>query len=168
MLNNISIKIYYGPLSWFREQVGGEDHSYLLDVVNEMDEASRQFTHKIAGLKGSEKEEEKQRIRYIIAESMDFASLKEHAIMNFVGLIRSMNPENLILHNPPYHIHTYIEREFSNFKVEKYSYPTIRESTLIDFYKDFSNRIIGQEKSKELLSAALYPLMNRQRVKPAC
>lgn len=166
MLNDISIKIYYGPLSWFREQVGGEDHSYLLDIVNEMDEASRQFTHKISGQKDHEKKKEKERVRCIVAESMDFASLKEHAIMNFVGLIRSMNPENLILHNPPHHVHTYLEREFPNFNVEKYSYPVITESNLVEFYQDLPNNIIGQDKAKELLSAALYPLINRQREKP--
>lgn len=166
MLNDISIKIYYGPLSWFREQVGGEDHSYLLDIVNKMDEASRQFTHKISGQKDHEKKKEKERVRCIVAESMDFASLKEHAIMNFVGLIRSMNPENLILHNPPHHVHTYLEREFSNFSAKNYPYPAITSNTLVQFYRDMPEKIIGQEKAKELLSAAIYPLINSQRVKP--
>lgn len=166
MLNDISIKIYYGPLSWFREQVGGEDHSYLLDIVNEMDEASRQFTHKISGQKDHEKKKEKERVRCIVAESMDFASLKEHAIMNFVGLIRSMNPENLILHNPPHHVHTYLEREFSNFSAKNYPYPAITSNTLFQFYRDMPEKIIGQEKAKDLLSAAIYPLINSQRVKP--
>lgn len=164
--SNTNIKIYYGPLSWFRKQVRGEEYHYLLDIINELDKENRQFTHRIVGQKNSEEEKAKKQVRCIVAESMDFVSLQEHAIMNFFGLLRPVNPEKLILHNPPHHIHTYIEREFSNFNVEKYSYPVITESNLVEFYQDLPNSIIGQEKAKELLSAALYPLINRQREKP--
>ena len=164
--SNTNIKIYYGPLSWFRKQIRGEEYHYLLDIINELDKENRQFIHRIVGLKNSEEEKVKKQVRCIVAESMDFVSLQEHAIMNFFGLLRPVNPEKLILHNPPHHIHTYIEREFSNFNVEKYSYPVITESNLVEFYQDLPNSIIGQEKAKELLSAALYPLINRQREKP--
>lgn len=164
--SNTNIKIYYGPLSWFRKQVRGEEYHYLLDIINELDKENRQFIHRIVGQKNSEEEKVKKQVRCIVAESMDFVSLQEHAIMNFFGLLRPVNPEKLILHNPPHHIHTYIEREFSNFNVEKYSYPVITESNLVEFYQDLPNSIIGQEKAKELLSAALYPLINRQREKP--
>ena len=163
---NTNIEIYYGPLSWFRKQVRGEEYHYLLDIINELDKENRQFIHRIAGQKNSEEEKVKKQVRCIVAESMDFVSLQEHAIMNFFGLLRPVNPEKIILHNPPHHIHTYIEREFSNFNVEKYSYPVIRESNLVEFYQDLPNNIIGQDKAKELLSAALYPLINRQREKP--
>lgn len=95
-----------------------------------------------------------------------FCELTRTCNYEFFGLLRPVNPEKLILHNPPHHIHTYIEREFSNFNVEKYSYPVITESNLVEFYQDLPNSIIGQEKAKELLSAALYPLINRQREKP--
>lgn len=166
MLNDISIKIYYGPLSWFRKQVRGEEYHYLLDIINELDKENRQFIHRIVGQKNSEEEKVKKQVRCIVAESMDFVSLQEHAIMNFFGLLRPVNPEKIILHNPPHHIYTYIEREFPNFNVEKYSYPVITESNLVEFYQDLPNNIIGQDKAKELLSAALYPLINRQREKP--
>lgn len=163
---NTNIEIYYGPLSWFRKQVRGEEYHYLLDIINELDKENRQFIHRIVGQKNSEEEKVRKPVRCIVAESMDFVSLQEHAIMNFFGLLRPVNPEKIILHNPPHHIHTYIEREFSNFNVEKYSYPVITESNLVEFYQDLPNNIIGQDKAKELLSAALYPLINRQREKP--
>ena len=163
---NTNIEIYYGPLSWFRKQVQGEEYHYLLDIINELDKENRQFIHRIAGQKNSEEEKVKKQVRCVVAESMDFVSLQEHAIMNFFGLLRPVNPEKIILHNPPHHIHIYIEREFSNFNVEKYSYPVITESNLVEFYQDLPNNIIGQDKAKELLSAALYPLINRQREKP--
>lgn len=163
---NTNIEIYYGPLSWFRKQVQGEEYHYLLDIINELDKENRQFIHRIAGQKNSEEEKVKKQVRCVVAESMDFVSLQEHAIMNFFGLLRPVNPEKIILHNPPHHIHIYIEREFSNFNVKKYSYPVITESNLVEFYQDLPNNIIGQDKAKELLSAALYPLINRQREKP--
>lgn len=163
---NTNIEIYYGPLSWFRKQVRGEEYHYLLDIINELDKENRQFIHRIVGQKNSEEEKVKKQVRCIVAESMDFVSLQEHAIMNFFGLLRPVNPEKIILHNPPHHIYTYIEREFPNFNVEKYSYPVITESNLVEFYQDLPNNIIGQDKAKELLSAALYPLINRQREKP--
>jgi protease-related protein len=163
---NTNIEIYYGPLSWFRKQVQGEEYHYLLDIINELDKENRQFIHRIAGQRNSEEEKVKKQVRCVVAESMDFVSLQEHAIMNFFGLLRPVNPEKIILHNPPHHIHIYIEREFSNFNVKKYSYPVITESNLVEFYQDLPNNIIGQDKAKELLSAALYPLINRQREKP--
>ena len=35
--SNTNIKIYYGPLSWFRKQIRGEEYHYLLDIINELD-----------------------------------------------------------------------------------------------------------------------------------
>lgn len=112
--SNTNIKIYYGPLSWFRKQIRGEEYHYLLDIINELDKENRQFIHRIVGLKNSEEEKVKKQVRCIVAESMDFVSLQEHAIMNFLVYFAQLTRRNLffIIH----HI-TYIHILSVNFQI---------------------------------------------------
>lgn len=165
MANNTKVTIFYGPLSWLRGQLGTKKREYLLDVVSERDEAMRRITHAVEGQTVPDDEEIEPRPKRIIAESADYASVQEHAIMNFVGLIRSINPEQLVLHNPPAHIHTQLEREFST-EVKHYSYPGVTRDTLLQFRDGFAAHLVGQAAVKESLLAALYPLSTGRRSKP--
>ncbi|TWP33605.1 AAA family ATPase [Leekyejoonella antrihumi] len=165
MSDDTKVTIYYGPLSWFEEQLGDDEHEYLLDIVNEHDEAMRQFVHVVPGQESDIEPEPAQRPERVVAESSDYASMQEHAIMNFVGLIRSINPKHLLLHNPPAHIHSQLEREFGT-GVERYSYPAVTRDTLIKFRDGFAKHLVGQERVKDSLLAALYPLTTPQRTKP--
>src|SRR5687768_2897342 len=92
MRGDTRVTIYYGPLAWLREQLGTKEHQYLLDIVGERDDARRLITHKIEG-QAEPEENTAPRPRRVVAESTDYASVQEHAIMNFVGLIRSIDPE---------------------------------------------------------------------------
>ncbi|GAA2021855.1 hypothetical protein GCM10009819_00460 [Agromyces tropicus] len=165
MSGDTKVTIYYGPLSWLHSQLGAKKGEYLLDIVSERDEAKRRITHTVEGQPIPEAEEFEARPKRIVAESADYASVQEHAIMNFVGLIRSIDPEQLVLHNPPAHIHTQLEREFST-QVKRYSYPTVTRDTLIRFRDGFADHLVGQTAVKESLLAALYSLTTGRRTKP--
>ncbi len=165
MTGETRVTIYYGPLSWLHEQLGTKKRQYLLDIVSERDEATRRITHTVEGQTAPEDETALSRPRRLVAESADYASLQEHAILNFQGLIRSINPERLVLHNPPAHIHTQLEREFST-DVKRYTYPKVTRDTLVQFRDGFDGHLVGQADVKETLLAALYPLTTIRRKKP--
>lgn len=165
MPGDTTIAIYYGPLSWFKEQTGKKKRVGLLDIVYERDEANRRHTHVVEGQETPSPDKPPRRPRRVAAESNDFASLNEHVITNFAGLVRSINPEQLALHNPPVNVHAQLARAFTT-TVKRYDYPAVTRDTLVQFRDGFAHHLVGQSAVKESLLAALYPLTTPQRTKP--
>lgn len=165
MKSDTKVTVYYGPPSWFEEQLGKGQRQYLLDLLNERDEARRRIRHTIDGQESTDKEACTSRSECAIAMSSDYASVHEHAITNFVGLVRDINPKRLLLHNPPELIHTQLDRVFT-IKVEHYTYPVVTHDTLIKFRDGFADHLVGQRAVRERMLAALYPLTNDRRTKP--
>jgi len=165
MKSDTKVTVYYGPPSWFEEQLGEGQRQYLLDLLNERDEARRRIRHTIDGQKSFHEEARVPRPDYVVAMSSDYASVHEHAITNFVGLVREVNPKHLILHNPPELIHTQLDQVLRT-KVEYYTYPVVTRDTLIKFRDGFADHLVGQRSVRERMLAALYPLMNDKRKKP--
>ncbi|MGO2654636.1 MAG: AAA family ATPase [Pseudoclavibacter sp.] len=165
MTSETKVTIYYGPLSWFEKQLGGEPRRYLLDAVHENDEARRRIHHTVDGQESAGEETPAPRPDRLIAMSSDYASIHEHAITNFVGLVRELNPKQLLLHNPPALIHTQLGRVFQT-NVESFNYPVVTRDTLIKFRDGFADHLVGQRAVRERMLAALYPLTTDRRVKP--
>jgi ATP-dependent Clp protease ATP-binding subunit ClpA len=165
MTSDTKVFVIYGPSSWFTQHVGETEGDSLLDIVDERDEAKRHHRHTIEGQQVAPLDEIDERPEVVIAESSDYASLNEHAVTNFVSLIRSIDPESLFLHNPPARIHLQLERAFSA-EVLRYEYPTVDRNVLARFRDGFAAHLVGQAAAKETLLAALYPLTSRNRTKP--
>lgn len=165
MPGDTTVSIYYGPLSWFEEQLGKKRRASLLDIVYERDEANRRHTHVVEGQEVSIPDEPAPRPKRVVAESSDYASLNEHVITNFAGLVRSISPEHLHLHNPPSHVHEQLERAFAT-DVKRYEYPAVTRDTLVCFRDGFAGHLVGQAAVKESLLAALYPLTTTRRTEP--
>ncbi|WP_392423713.1 AAA family ATPase [Barrientosiimonas humi] len=159
------VRVYFGPLSWFEKQLGKGSRRYLLDAVNERDEARRRIRHTVDGQESTEEEAPAPRPDRLIAMSSDYASVHEHAITNFVGLVREINPKHLLLHNPPELIHTQLDRVFKT-KVESFAYPVVTRDTLVKFRDGFADHLVGQRAVRERMLAALYPLTTDRRSKP--
>ena len=157
--------IHYGPLSWFDSTVKNSDRDGILDAVFEHDERKRELRIVQDGVDRAEADPV-ERPKRLIAKSGDYASLHEHVISNFPGLIRSLNPKKLHLHNPPEQVRLHLIRAFPNTVVKRYKYPTATRQTLIDFREKFHEHLTGQEEVRDLLLAALYPLSRSQRDKP--
>lgn len=160
-----TVSIYYGPASWFAGHVRDLERVGLLDVVYERDEANRRHTHVVEGQEPAEAGESPKRLKHVVAESSDYASLNEHVITNFTGLVRSINPKQLHLHNPPAHVHEQLARTFAT-TVTRYTYPVVTKGTLVRFRDGFAEHLVGQASVKESLLAALYPLTTARRTKP--
>lgn len=164
MESDTKVSVYFGPLSWFEKQLGKGPRRYLLDAVNERDEARRRVRHTVDGQESTE-EEPAPRPDRLIAMSSDYASVHEHAITNFVGLVREINPKHLLLHNPPELIHTQLDRVFKT-KVKSFAYPVVTRDTLVKFRDGFADHLVGQRAVRERMLAALYPLTTDRRTKP--
>lgn len=165
MGSDTKVTVYYGPLAWFEKQLGKGSRRYLLDAVNERDEARRRIRHTVDGQESTEEEPPAPRPDRLIAMSSDYASVHEHAITNFVGLVREINPKQLLLHNPPELIHTQLSRVFKT-KVESFTYPIVTRDTLIQFRDGFAEHLVGQQRVRERMLAALYPLTTERRRNP--
>lgn len=164
MPSDTKVSIYYGPAVWFEKQLGRTERENLLEIAYERDEALRRHTHVVEGQEPSVAEVA-PRPKRVAAESSDYASLGEHVITNFAGLIRSINPKHLYLHNPPAHVQQQLERSFAT-DLHRYTYPAVTRETLIKFRDGFANHLVGQTAVRELLLAALYPLTTTRRTKP--
>ena len=165
MSSDTKVTVYYGPLSWFEEQLGRKTRTYLLDAVNERDELKRRIRHTVDGQQLNEPEPLAPRPARLVAVSSDYASIQEHAITNFVGLVRDISPKHLLLHNPPALIHAQLDRVFST-TVQRYQYPVVTRDTLIKFRDGFADHLVGQKSVRERMLAALYPLTTGRRSKP--
>jgi ATP-dependent Clp protease ATP-binding subunit ClpA len=165
MSGDIKVTIYFGPISWFNTELGSKSKEYLLDLVHEYDEERRRLVFQVPGQEPPSEPDQRRRPKRVVAESTDYASVQEHAITNFVGLVRAMNPKHLHLHNPPERIHTQLAREMK-VEVKHYSYPRVTRETLVQINKDYASHLIGQENVREALLAAMYPLTSATRTKP--
>lgn len=165
MESDTKVCIYFGPHSWFDKQFGKENRQYFLDAVNDYDEAKRHIRYTVEGQESTENVVPVRRPDCLIVLSSDYASLQEHAITNFVGLVREINPKHLLLNNPPKMIYSQLARTH-NPEVKFYAYPVVTHDTLIKFHDGFSEHLVGQQKVRERMLAALYPLTKDGRTKP--
>ena len=161
------ITLYYGPLAWFLKEIETEQSESLLDIVYERDEANRRHTLVVEGQQPPDPDDPECRPKYVVAESSDYASLNEHVITNFAGLVRAIDPEYLHLHNPPAHVDAQLQRAFPNTDVKRYEYPAVTLDTLVRFRDGFADHLVGQSRVEESLLAALYSLTTARRTKPA-
>ncbi len=165
MSGDTKVTIFYGPLPWFKEELGKKKTQSLMEVVNERDENSRRLTVVTEGQAVAEREP-LPRPKRLVAESSDYGSLHEHALTNFAGVVRSINPEYLYLHNPPQVIHKQLERVFGLEDVKRYEYPQVTRKTLVEVHDRFADHLVGQKSVRERLLTALYTLTSAGRTKP--
>jgi ATP-dependent Clp protease ATP-binding subunit ClpA len=162
-MNDVSVELYFGPHDWFETRVNPADDISFLDLVHDDDDDRRQIRLVDARASAPEELEEAESIRpgTVYAFSSDYASVTEHVITNFAGYIRRLNPERLLLQNPPTQVVAQVERAFTTTR-HRYEYPTITETILRTFNTGFSDAVIGQEAVKDSLLAGLYPLLKGQ------
>ncbi|PPF38750.1 AAA family ATPase [Rathayibacter sp. AY1A3] len=165
MRADTKVSIFYGPLSWFEEKLGSSAQVYLPDAVSQLDERRRRIRHVVDGHDSQAEELPAPHIKRLVAMSSDYASLNEHALTNFIGLVREINPERLFLHNPPALIEAQLERALDT-KVRTYEYPLLTHEALIQFRDGFADHIVGQEAVRDRMLAALYPLSTSRRTTP--
>ena len=159
-----SISVYYGPKSGF-EKLMPSSRKTLSELVAEHDAKNKVVTHKFK--KDVEEPEnepisfEKEYIENLVAYSEAYAGIQESAVQSFVAILSGYSIENLYLQNPPIQIKQQLEQAFPGIiKERKYRYKNLEKKGFLKIHDTFSDNIIGQERVKERLLIALYPLMS--------
>ena len=154
------VYIYFGPSAWFFHNVPKEYHS-IVDIAFENDSF-----HKSITIRGVSDEQPRPSYVNVVASADDYSSLNAHVIQNFIGFLREFDGETLYLHNPPTSICKQIERVFPSVRIEPYAYQALSMNHLELIDRNFSDTIIGQDRVKSRLLAALYPVVKQSRTKP--
>lgn len=169
------INIYYGPKKEFEKTLLKlNSKKTLAEIISEYDEKLKRhilYIPQMEQKKESENVEDiiktKEKIVNLIAYSESYSGITEGAVQSFVTILNEYEIENLYLQNPPVQIVTQLEQTF-NKKIIKYKQYDYKKLTIEMFKKinsEFDNQIIGQEKAREKLLVALYPLINQREEK---
>ena len=96
------------------------------------------------------------------------SSVQEHVIINFINFIFQMSITNMYIQNPPKNIREQIYRTFDKSIIHETQQPYLEVSKemIQTFNRQYSERVIGQEKSKKKLLQAIYPLVDGKQSKP--
>ena len=160
-----SILIYYGPKKGFKKVIPNTNIS-LSEIVAEHDNQAKVIKHVL--LKEGEEIQDvpitKKRHKDVVAYSEQYAGITESAVQSFLSVLDSYEIENLYLQNPPLQIKLQLQQAYPDIITEKhFSYKKLSEKMLLDINEKFDETIIGQEKVKSRLLAALYTLLKKER-----
>jgi len=163
------IKIYIGPKKGFdrlllKEGIEKDQITTLSMLIKESDIESREYRIRSEGSEPIEKKPHS--IENLIVFSDEYSSVREHVILNFDGFINDFDIKNLYLQNPPEIIISKIEKTYSNYSFDKYSYPKLTEKRIQTIYNTFDTNIIGQENVKKSIMRSLVPLLSNKQNKP--
>lgn len=152
------IFIFYGPNREFNKYI--PEKYYLLNTLVEMSDLQKNSRLLLD-----------VSLNQVVGFSMSYSGITEGGIQNFVALLNEKRNgvKELYLQNPPDCIRDELCRHYPKdiLKIEYYNYPIINKKKLIRFVQSFDNAIIGQERVKKKIAAALYELYKqRNKNKP--
>lgn len=158
-----SIVLYYGPKKGFNKIIPIEKVS-LSEIVAEHDNQNKVIKH-IFVKEGEIAEDipvEKKKHENVVAYSEQYAGITESAVQSFLSVLDSYEIDNLYLQNPPLQIKVQLQQTYPGIITEKhFSYKKLSKKMLLEINEKFDDTIIGQDKVKDRLLAALYPLLQK-------
>lgn len=161
------VLLFYGSKEAFEKELP-ITYRTLTDVVYEFDKDSKNVQLILPGQENVKQEQSdvKIDINDFVISSDEYAGVREHVIMNFVNFLSKFNVSNLYIHNPPVQISEQLRRLCPEIEIKKQKYKHITKTTLKYINNHFGEHIIGQERVKNELIQALYPLTFSSRKKP--
>lgn len=163
------VVIFYGPLKGFydyldKENINRSELTTFSYLVRKYDEESREYKLNVPN--GEPKTKEKEEVQYLIIYSDEYASVREHVIVNLDGFIANFIVENLFIHNPPEIISKKITKFYPGTEIINYKYRNLSKRNILKFNREFGKSIVGQESVKRKFLVSLYPLLRKSFNKP--
>ncbi len=155
--------IFYGSKSEFEKKIP-KSYRSLTDLVVELD--VNKMLVQIEGQEHKDEKIQKVKVENFVAESQEYAGVREHVILNFVNFLAKMEVDNLFLHNPPVQISEQIKRLYPNTVIKQQKYKSISEQALVDINNKYDDMVFGQHRVKQQLLKSLVPLIFSTRTKP--
>lgn len=155
--------IFYGSEKAFKKIIPPE-YKTLTELVSETD-----VNHMILHIEGQSHEEDiikKVHVTNLVIDAQEYASVKEHVILNFTNFLAKMDILNIYLQNPPIQISEQIKRMNPDTKFESQKYKTVTEETIQLINEHYDDTIIGQTDVKRNIMKAFLPLTFSNRKKP--
>lgn len=165
------ILIYYGPRKEFEKVVSQktkEDQvtKTFSEFIKIFDERSRRYKHIINVEEEQEEKDEPISVDSLIAYSDEYASVREHVIINFDSFINDAHISKMYIHNPPQILSNKINNIFPDTKTISFEYDSINKSNIIEIYDKFDKNIIGQPQAQKAIAVAVTPLCRETHYKP--
>ncbi len=158
------INIYFGPKKEFNKLIPKNNIS-LSEIVAQHDNQSKIHRHIVVQQDELQKDIPIEKRKYInvVAYSEQYAGITESAVQSFLSVLDGCEIDNLYLQNPPLQIKIQLQQAYPNIiKENSFVYKKLSKTMLFTIYEQFDTVIIGQEKVKNRLLAALYPLLKKQ------
>lgn len=157
------INIYFGPKKEFNKLIPKNNIS-LSEIVAQHDNQTKIHRHIVVQQDELQKDIPIEKRKYInvVAYSEQYAGITESAVQSFLSVLDGCEIDNLYLQNPPLQIKIQLQQAYPNvIKESSFVYKKLSKTMLFTIYEQFDTVIIGQEKVKNRLLAALYPLLKR-------
>lgn len=104
-----------------------------------------------------------------VVRSDDYASVLEHVLSNFVGIItRNYNIQRLFIHNPPKRVLRSLISSFGeeSLCISASNYADVTRDSLSVVYTQINENVLGQEQCKKQIISGLYKATVSNRKKP--
>ncbi|URZ05953.1 AAA family ATPase [Clostridium felsineum] len=160
-----NIIIYYGPRKEYNKLLPSKKTT-LMEFINADDSRRKEIIFKQTDKNEMEKSisSNKPYIDNLVAYSASYSNITEGALQDFVSILNCYDIQYLYLQNPPMQIKQQLKQTFFNIiDIKRYNYKLLSNTMFKKINDTFSNNIIGQDKVKERLLIALYPLLNKSK-----
>ena len=164
------IEIFVGSDSAF-EKIVPKSARNLSEMAAKLDDGNKKmdvFVNIPGQPEPKSKKKKKPRVQDFVIHADEYCSVQEHVIINFINFIFQMSITNMYIQNPPKNIREQIYRTFDKSIIHETQQPYLEVSKemIQTFNRQYSERVIGQEKSKKKLLQAIYPLVDGKQRKP--
>ncbi len=150
----VDIKIFIGPKKAFEDFLPDGDILFLNDLVKIADGKLNRYS---------------DYYDFLVGYSENYSGISESAIQNFDALLKTVEFDQIYLHNPPENIKRLIENSYDNVTINVYDYPKLTSQKFLKINDKFNERIIGQNHVKNELLTSMYDLLKGYNDdKPIC
>ena len=149
------IEIFVGSDSAF-EKIVPKSARNLSEMAAKLDDGNKKmdvFVNIPGQPEPKSKKKKKPRVQDFVIHADEYCSVQEHVIINFINFIFQMSITNMYIQNPPKNIREQIYRTFDKSIIHETQQPYLEVSKemIQTFNRQYSERVIGQEKSKKKL-----------------
>lgn len=166
------VKLIYGPKTYFEQILKddsvefGEETKRFTEIMIDADKISIRIPQK----EDAEKvlDNYLYKFKTLVVESGEYASVKEHVLLNIYNIFTRYEFDNIYIHNPPEVFKYNIQRVYgiSEENIKVFEYKDLTESLIKGMDEEFSENIVGQEEAKDHILSSLIPLTRKDNTEP--
>ena len=157
------VRTYFGPKKGFEKYLhnNGVDFKNIKSFPLLINESSVQIHRVLNEGESTDLSHETINIETLVIKSEEYASVNEHVITNFMGVMSKYSFGNIYLHNPPDSMCQTMRQVHNDYKEKAYQYKSVTKVDICNLYTEFDEVIVGQEEAKKSILSSLIPLLRK-------